>query len=183
MWRRISVTPITATSSARTTCCWCWRAICGPPSPVNVAAGRRLRIAEMSCAPYASPEASPAEIKMRGLDAAAMRKVYPLDRTELALRWSQMARRGAGKARRFEAVLEKGDNGLGWTVARVPFVPHKIWPEMLRLRVRGNGQRVCLSHLAVSVHGRRRVLPAGEPRDAARRASAAGRPRRVLVGA
>ncbi len=48
-----------------------------------------------------------------------------------------MGSRGAVKAKRFEAVLEKGDNGLGWTIARVPFVPHDVWPEMVRLRVKG----------------------------------------------
>jgi uncharacterized protein YdeI (YjbR/CyaY-like superfamily) len=41
------------------------------------------------------------------------------------------------KKQRFAAVLEKGDNGLGWTVARVPFVPQAVWPEMVRLRVQG----------------------------------------------
>lgn len=49
-----------------------------------------------------------------------------------------MATRGTKKAKSFEAVLEKGDNGLGWTIARVPFVPHDVWPEMLRLRVKGS---------------------------------------------
>lgn len=48
-----------------------------------------------------------------------------------------MASRRAGKSKNFEAVLEKGENGLGWTIARVPFVPHDVWPEMLRLRVKG----------------------------------------------
>ena len=42
------------------------------------------------------------------------------------------------KAQTFEAALEKGDRSLGWTIARVPFVPSKVWPDMLRLRVRGN---------------------------------------------
>ncbi len=35
-------------------------------------------------------------------------------------------------------MLERGDNGLGWTVARVPFVPAEVWPEMVRLRVKGS---------------------------------------------
>jgi uncharacterized protein YdeI (YjbR/CyaY-like superfamily) len=39
--------------------------------------------------------------------------------------------------KRFEAVLEKGDRALGWTVARVPFEPAKVWKNMVRLRVRG----------------------------------------------
>jgi uncharacterized protein YdeI (YjbR/CyaY-like superfamily) len=38
---------------------------------------------------------------------------------------------------RFEARLEKGDRALGWTIARVPFVPSEVWAEMVRLRVRG----------------------------------------------
>jgi len=39
--------------------------------------------------------------------------------------------------KRFEAVLEKGDRALGWTIARVPFDPAKVWKKMVRLRVRG----------------------------------------------
>ena len=39
--------------------------------------------------------------------------------------------------KRFKAVLEKGDRALGWTVARVPFEPAKVWKTMVRLRVRG----------------------------------------------
>jgi uncharacterized protein YdeI (YjbR/CyaY-like superfamily) len=39
--------------------------------------------------------------------------------------------------KRFEAVLEKGDRALGWTIARVPFDPATAWKEMIRLRVRG----------------------------------------------
>jgi uncharacterized protein YdeI (YjbR/CyaY-like superfamily) len=37
----------------------------------------------------------------------------------------------------FEAMLEKGDRALGWTIARVPFDPAKVWKKMVRLRVRG----------------------------------------------
>ena len=47
-----------------------------------------------------------------------------------------MAKAG-GKAKRFKAVLEKLHDYLGWTVARVPFVPSAVWPEMVRLRVKG----------------------------------------------
>jgi hypothetical protein len=39
--------------------------------------------------------------------------------------------------RRFRAVLEKGDRALGWTVVRVPFDPHAVWPTMVRQRVCG----------------------------------------------
>ncbi len=39
--------------------------------------------------------------------------------------------------RRFEAMLERERGGLGWTIARVPFTPSDVWPEMIRLRVRG----------------------------------------------
>ena len=38
--------------------------------------------------------------------------------------------------KRFQAALEK-EPGLGWTIARVPFDPAKVWPKMIRLRVRG----------------------------------------------
>ena len=51
-----------------------------------------------------------------------------------------MARRAA---QTFDAVLEKaGPHMLGWTVVRVPFVPAKVWPAMVRLRVKGtlNGE-------------------------------------------
>ncbi|GAA3746774.1 YdeI/OmpD-associated family protein [Terriglobus aquaticus] len=39
--------------------------------------------------------------------------------------------------RRFEALLEKERGGLGWTIARVPFTPSDVWPQQIRLRVRG----------------------------------------------
>lgn len=40
--------------------------------------------------------------------------------------------------RRFEVVLEQAKTqGLGWTVARLPFVPGDVWPQMIRLRVCG----------------------------------------------
>ena len=39
--------------------------------------------------------------------------------------------------KRFEAVLEKGDRALGWTIARVPFEPATVWKKMVRLRVKG----------------------------------------------
>jgi len=47
-----------------------------PPRPVNVALGKRSRSAEINAAPYASPDASPAERKIRGLDTLAMYQVY-----------------------------------------------------------------------------------------------------------
>jgi uncharacterized protein YdeI (YjbR/CyaY-like superfamily) len=43
----------------------------------------------------------------------------------------------AAKAKRFKAVLEKGNLALGWTIARVPFEPAKEWKQMVRQRVRG----------------------------------------------
>jgi hypothetical protein len=42
------------------------------------------------------------------------------------------------KPKRFKATLERGTQGLGWTIARLPFDPHKAWTQMQRLRVRGN---------------------------------------------
>jgi len=44
----------------------------------------------------------------------------------------------ANKPKRFRATLERGIEGLGWTIARLPFDPHTAWTKMLRLRVRGN---------------------------------------------
>jgi len=46
--------------------------------------------------------------------------------------------KNANNAQRFKAVLEKGDRALGWTIARVPFDPAKVWKTMVRLRVRGD---------------------------------------------
>jgi len=43
----------------------------------------------------------------------------------------------AAKIQRFKAVLEKGDRPLGWTIARVPFDPAKVWKKRIRLRVKG----------------------------------------------
>ena len=43
-----------------------------------------------------------------------------------------------GNAKRFRAVLEKGEQALGWTIARVPFDPATEWKQMVRLRVRGD---------------------------------------------
>ena len=43
----------------------------------------------------------------------------------------------ANKPKRFKATLQKGSEGLGWTIARLPFDPHTVWTQMLRLRVRG----------------------------------------------
>jgi len=37
----------------------------------------------------------------------------------------------------FDAVLDKGDQSLGWTIVRVPFDPAKVWVERVRLRVKG----------------------------------------------
>ena len=44
----------------------------------------------------------------------------------------------AKQPKRFRATLERGTEGLGWTVARLPFDPHQAWQHMLRLRVRGS---------------------------------------------
>jgi hypothetical protein len=44
----------------------------------------------------------------------------------------------ANKPKRFKAMLEKGVYVLEWTMARLPFDPHAVWPEMIRLRVRGD---------------------------------------------
>lgn len=43
----------------------------------------------------------------------------------------------AAKAKRFKAVLERGNRALGWTTVRVPFDPAKEWKQTVRLRVRG----------------------------------------------
>lgn len=43
----------------------------------------------------------------------------------------------ASKPRRFKVILERGREGLGWTIARLPFDPHQAWANMIRLRVCG----------------------------------------------
>ncbi len=48
-----------------------------------------------------------------------------------------MAGKAKGKPQMFRAVLEKDSHSLGWTIARIPFVPSNVWPTMVRLRVRG----------------------------------------------
>jgi len=45
---------------------------------------------------------------------------------------------GKTNAQRFEAALEELRGGLGWTVARVPFVPRDVWPDLIRHRVKGS---------------------------------------------
>jgi len=40
--------------------------------------------------------------------------------------------------KKFKAVLELLGPGLGWTIARLPFVPQDVWTQMVRLRVRGS---------------------------------------------
>ena len=34
-------------------------------------------------------------------------------------------------------MLERDGSNLGWTIARIPFHPHEVWTERMRLRVRG----------------------------------------------
>ncbi len=56
-----------------------------------------------------------------------------------------MTRKAAvNQAKHFKAVLEKGTDGLGWTIARVPFDPREAWPAMLRLRVRAEVHQVSI---------------------------------------
>jgi hypothetical protein len=61
----------------------------------------------------------------------------------------------ANKPKRFKATLERGARGLGWTIVRVPFDPHKTWAQMQRLRVRGN----VLSPKAPSAEFRTSLFP------------------------
>jgi len=48
-----------------------------------------------------------------------------------------VAAKAKSQAKRFRAVLEKGNRALGWTFARVPFDPAKEWKQMVRLRALG----------------------------------------------
>jgi uncharacterized protein YdeI (YjbR/CyaY-like superfamily) len=40
-------------------------------------------------------------------------------------------------AQSFRSSLEQGSRALGWVIARIPFDPARVWPKMIRLRVRG----------------------------------------------
>ena len=51
----------------------------GPPSPKRDASGHRLRRARATCAPWRSPEASPASMRMTG------RPVMPLPESEASV--------------------------------------------------------------------------------------------------
>jgi uncharacterized protein YdeI (YjbR/CyaY-like superfamily) len=59
------------------------------------------------------------------------------------------------KVQKFKAVLEKGDRALGWTIARVPFDPAKVWKKRVRLRVRGtvNGYEFRTSLFSITAGG------------------------------
>jgi hypothetical protein len=65
--------------------------------------------------------------------------------------------RKAGSAVAFEAVLERGDKALGWTIARVPVDVHKAFPSMLRLRVKGTV--AALPYASVCVPFRTSLFP------------------------
>ena len=41
------------------------------------------------------------------------------------------------KPQRFKATLTKDHTNLGWTTAQIPFDPARVWPERIRLRVKG----------------------------------------------
>jgi hypothetical protein len=43
----------------------------------------------------------------------------------------------ATQRKSFHAVLERGNQGLGWTIVRVPFDPATTWKKMVRHRVQG----------------------------------------------
>ena len=59
------------------------------------------------------------------------------------------------KVQQFKAVLEKGDRALGWTIARVPFDPAKVWKKRIRLRVKGtvNGFEFRTSLFSITAGG------------------------------
>src|SRR5579872_2673177 len=64
-WRRISVIPTTAISLASTIVWQPAARMRSPPNPKTSTSGRERRRASISCAPYMSPEASPAEMRTR----------------------------------------------------------------------------------------------------------------------
>ena len=66
----------------------------------------------------------------------------------------------ASGVKRFRAVLEPLQGGLGWVVARLPFDPHKEWKKMVRLRVKveAGGELFQTSLFPDSTHGGHFVL-------------------------
>ncbi len=55
--------------------------------------------------------------------------------TEEAIMLAGMAAR-----QKFKGVLERDGTNLGWTIVRVPFDPTEVWPQRVRLRVKGTIQ-------------------------------------------
>lgn len=43
-----------------------------------------------------------------------------------------------GTAKAFQSVLERGQNGLGWVIARIPFDVAKVWGKRGQIRVKGD---------------------------------------------
>jgi uncharacterized protein YdeI (YjbR/CyaY-like superfamily) len=66
----------------------------------------------------------------------------------------------ASGVKRFRAVLEPLQGGLGWVVARLPFDPHTAWKKMVRLRVKVEvgGEVFQTSLFPDSTHGGHFVL-------------------------
>ena len=66
----------------------------------------------------------------------------------------------ASSEKRFRAVLEPLQGGLGWVVARLPFDPHTVWKKMVRLRVKvqAGGEIFQTSLFPDSKHGGHFVL-------------------------
>jgi hypothetical protein len=60
----------------------------------------------------------------------------------------------ANQPKRFKAMLERGTEGRGWTIARLPFNPHEASTNMQRLRARqglgSEGARNRVPYLSVS---------------------------------
>ena len=74
---------------------------------------------------------------MRGLGLVAMLTVYRLSLEPSSGYPIALSHCMSKPAQTFKATLESLGPALGWTIARVPFEPAKVWPKMVRLRVRG----------------------------------------------
>src|SRR6185312_11284733 len=72
----------------------------------------------------------------RPIDRRTIRRSSVLGRAR-SCSMTKRASVAVDRAQSFKAALEKGDRALGWTIARVPFDPAKVWKTMARLRVRG----------------------------------------------
>ncbi len=55
--------------------------------------------------------------------------------------------------KRFRAMVEPLEGGLGWVVARIPFDVDAAWKKMVRLRVKVEVGGKCFGRRCLRIHG------------------------------